>query len=71
MSLLLVAITRYAPNTQNSNFAKSLQYLKKEGRDEIDFLHAANHQTSLQFDAIKSWWARLAMAKVPKITSLQ
>ena len=25
-------------STQNNNFAKSLQYLKKELRDEIDFL---------------------------------
>ena len=26
----------------------SLQYLKKEGRDEVDFLHAYKHETILQ-----------------------
>ena len=33
-------------------FVISLQYLKKEGRDEVDFLHADKHQTILQVDTI-------------------
>ena len=28
----------------------SLQYLKKEVRDEVDFLHADKHQSELQVD---------------------
>ena len=28
----------------------SLQYLKKEVRDEVDFLHADKHQSLLQVD---------------------
>ena len=28
----------------------SLQYLKKEVRDEVDFLHVGNHQSFLQVD---------------------
>ena len=44
-------ISRQAQNTQNS-MCKSLQYLKKEGRDEIDFLHGDKHQTFLLVDAI-------------------
>ena len=28
----------------------SVQYLKKEVRDEIDFLHANKHQSDLQVD---------------------
>ena len=30
---------RYDQSTQNSTFMISLQYFKKEGRDEVDFLH--------------------------------
>ena len=30
----------------------SLQYLKKEVRDEVDFLHADKHQRFLQIDTI-------------------
>ena len=30
----------------------SLQYLKKEVRDEVDFLHADKHQSFLQGDTI-------------------
>ena len=44
---LLLAIARYAQSTQNSKFVISLQYLKKEGRSEVDFLHADKHQTIL------------------------
>ena len=42
--LLLVA--RYGQNTQNSKFEISLQFLKKEERDEVDFLHAENIKRS-------------------------
>ena len=31
-------------------FVMFLQYLKKEGRDEVDFLHADKHQSLLQVD---------------------
>ena len=48
VSFLLV-ITRYAQSIQNSKFVMSLQYLEKEGRDEVEFLQ---HQTSLQVDPI-------------------
>ena len=30
----------------------SLQYLKKEVRDEVDFLHADKHQSFLQGDTV-------------------
>ena len=44
--LILVGIARAAQITQNRKFAKSLQYPKKEVRDEIDFLHN-DHQSFL------------------------
>ena len=37
---LLPVIVKQAQNTQNSKFVIPLQYLKKERRDEADFLHA-------------------------------
>ena len=33
-------------------FAISLQYLKKDMSDEIDFLHAGNHESSIQIDTM-------------------
>ena len=51
VSFLLV-ITRHAQSTQNNKFVISLHYLKKEGRDEVDFYHADKHQTNLQVDVI-------------------
>ena len=35
-------------NSQNSKFAMSLQYLKKEVK--VDFLHADKHQSFFQVD---------------------
>ena len=37
-------------SSQNSKFAMSLQYLKKEVRDEVDFLDVDKHQSFLQVD---------------------
>ena len=36
--LILLRIARPANSTQNNKFAKYLQYLMKEVRDEVDFL---------------------------------
>ena len=38
--MFLLAIAGHAQITQNNKFVISLQYLKKEGKDESDFLHA-------------------------------
>ena len=50
--LFLLVIARHAQSTRNSKFVISLQYLEKEGRDEVDFLHADKHQTILQVNTI-------------------
>ena len=49
---VLLFIARHAQSIQNSKFVVSLQYLKKEARDEVDFLHANKHQIFLQVDTI-------------------
>ena len=43
-------MVKHSQSFQNSYFAMSLQYLKKEVRDEFDFLHADSHQSVLQVD---------------------
>ena len=45
-------MARHAQITQNNKFAISLQYLKKELSDEVDFLHADKHESLLQIDSI-------------------
>ena len=45
-----MGMVKHSQSSQNSKFAMSLQYLKKEVRDEVDFLHADKHQSELQVD---------------------
>ena len=45
-------MARHAQITQNNKFAISLQYLKKEVSDEVDFLHADKHESFLQIDTM-------------------
>ena len=45
-------MARHAQITQNNKFAISLQYLKKEVIDEVDFLHANKHESLLQIDTM-------------------
>ena len=63
-----LCVVRHARVTQNNKFAISLQYLKKELSDEVDFLHADKHERLLQ---IWFWWGWSSIPKVPKIESLQ
>ena len=37
-------------SSQNSKFKMSVQYLKKEVKDEVDFLHADKYQSGLKVD---------------------
>ena len=45
-----MGMVKYSQSLQNSKFSMSLQYLKKEVRDEVEFLHADKHQSFLQVD---------------------
>ena len=51
VSFVLV-IASHAQSTQDNKFVRSLQYLKKYGRDEVDFLLADKPQTIIQVDTI-------------------
>ena len=41
-------MVKHFQSSQNSKFATSLQYLKVEVRDEVEFLHADKHQSGLK-----------------------
>ena len=43
-TVILMWMFKYSQSSQNSKCAMSLQYLKKDVRDEVDFLHADKHQ---------------------------
>ena len=47
-SKILMGMAEYSQSSQNSNFAMSLQYLKKEVKNEVCFLHADKHQSFLK-----------------------
>ena len=49
---LWVYIDRHAQSTQNNKFATSLQYLKENVKDKVDFLNADKRQRFLQIDTI-------------------
>ena len=50
--LLWVCVARYVQSTEMNNFTISLQYLKKDVRDEVVFLNADKYQIFLQGDSI-------------------
>ena len=47
-----MCLVRHAESTQNNKFAVSLQYIKENMKDEIDFLPGDEHQRFLQIDTI-------------------
>ena len=49
-TMILMWIVKHFQSSQNSKFIISVQYVKKEVRDEDDFLHADKHQIGLQVD---------------------
>ena len=50
--MILVAIFQHSQSYQNSKCAMSLQYLKKEVTDEVDFLRVDKHESFLQGNTI-------------------
>ena len=48
--MILMGIVQHSQSSQNSKITMSLQYLKKQVRDEVDFFYADKHQSFLQVD---------------------
>ena len=42
----LIGMVKHSQISQNCKFAMSIQYLRKDVRDEIDFLHEINIKVS-------------------------
>ena len=63
-----MCVAKHAQVTQNKKFAFSLQYLKKEMRDEVDFLHADKQESFRQIDT-DFWWGWSSIPIVPKMAS--
>ena len=49
-TMILMEMVKYSQSSQIASFAMPLQYLRKDVRDEVDFLHADKHQSFLQVD---------------------
>ena len=49
-TIILMGTVKHSQSSQNSKFAMYLQYLKKEVRHDVDFLHADKYQSFLQVD---------------------
>ena len=62
---MLIDMIKHSQSTQSNKSAISLQYLKKEVRDGVHFLHADKHQ-SWHYGF---WWKWPDISKVPKIGS--
>ena len=48
--MVLMAMVKHSQSSPKSKFLMSLQYLRKEVRDEVDFLYADKYQSFLQVD---------------------
>ena len=44
-TMILMRMVKNSQSSQNRKFSMSLQYLKKEVKDEVDFLRADKHQS--------------------------
>ena len=67
---LWVCVARYPQSIENNKFTISLQYLKENVKDEVDFLSADKRQK-----ASSNWYYHFScmwpgMSKLPKIISL-
>ena len=62
-----MCVARHAQITQSNKFAISLEYLKKEVSDEVDFLHADKHESFLQIDTMIFNGDGQAFPKFPKL----
>ena len=59
-----MGMIKHSQSKQNNKFAISLQYLKKEVRDEVHFLYADKHQSFYKL-ALSFCWKWPDMSKVP------
>ena len=61
-----MCVVSHAQITQNNKFVISLQYLKKEVNDEVDFFHADKHESFLHIDTMIFHGDSQAFTNLPK-----
>ena len=61
-----MCVARHDQITPNNQFVISLQYLKKEVSDEVDFFLADKHESLLQIDNMNFDGDSQAFPKFPK-----
>ena len=61
-----MAIARHPQSNQNNKFANPLQYLKKELRNDVDFLPADKHQDFLQVAQLTFTCSKLTIETLEK-----
>ena len=49
-TVVLMGMVKHSQSSPKSKFVMSLQYLRKEVGDEVDFLHADKYKSFLQVD---------------------
>ena len=49
---MCVFVDRHAKVTLNKKFASSLQFIKKEVSDKVDFIHEEKHESFHQIDVM-------------------
>ena len=54
-TMILMGMVKHSQRFQNSKLAMFLEYLKKEFRDGVDFLHVDKHQIS--YKLISTLWS--------------
>ena len=70
-AIILGVWARHVQIIWNKKFAISLQHVKKEVSDAVDFLHADKHESLLQIDTKIFWCVWSSIPKVTKKESLQ
>ena len=61
-----MGMVKHSQSSQNSKFSMSLQCLKKDVRDVVDFLHADKHQILFQIDTVSFGVCGQACPNYPK-----
>ena len=62
-----MCVAKHVQSSQNNKFAISMQYLKKEMSDEVDFLRADKHESFLQINTMIFGGDGQAFSKFPKL----
>ena len=61
--MILIGMVKHSQSSQNSKFAMSLQYLKQEVGDEVNFRMKINIKVDFNFSDIKGFYLLMGILK--------